>query len=53
MHEALLMKCPDIPIPSERTIYRIMIEMGICRRPRRKPNGITKADKAARKSDAL
>ena len=41
----------DFYIPSERTIYRIMQEIGISHRPRRKPNGITKADKNARKSD--
>ena len=53
MREALLLRFPDMPIPGERTIYRIMVEIGICHRPRRKPNGITKADKAARKSDNL
>ena len=30
-----------------------MEEIGISHRPKRKPNGITKADKAARKSDDL
>lgn len=30
-----------------------MEEIGIIHRPKRKPNGITKADKAARKSDDL
>lgn len=53
MHEALLLKYPDKPIPGERTIYRIMVKIGICHKPRRKPNGITKADKMARKSDDL
>ncbi len=53
MHEALILKYPDKPIPSERTVYRIMEEIGIVHRPRRKPNGITKADRAARKSDDL
>ena len=53
MWEALKLGYPDKPIPGERTVYRIMEEIGICHRPRRKPNGITKADKAARKSDDL
>ena len=53
MHEALVLKYPDKPIPSERTVYRIMEEIGIVHRPRRKPNGITKADREARKSDDL
>ena len=53
MWEALKLRSPDKPIPGERTVYRIMEEIGICHRPRRKPNGITKADKAARKSDDL
>ena len=53
MWEALKLRYPDKPIPGERTVYRIMEEIGICHRPRRKPNGITKADKAARKADDL
>ena len=53
MREALLLKYPDKPIPSERTIYRIMEIIGIVHKPGRKPNGITKADKEARKSDDL
>lgn len=53
MYEALKIRYPDKPIPCERTIYRIMGEMGIVHKPRRKPNGITKADKEARKSDDL
>ena len=53
MWEALKLRYPDKLIPGERTVYRIMEEIGICHRPRRKPNGITKADKAARKSDDL
>lgn len=53
MHEALLLKYPDEPIPSERTIYRIMKAIGLIHRPKRKPNGITKADRNARKSDDL
>jgi len=54
MRDALLQKKPkDVDIPSERTVYRVMEEIGISHRPKRKPNGITKADKAARKSDDL
>lgn len=54
MHQALLLKNPEnVDIPSERTVYRIMDELGISHRPKRKPNGITKADRKARKSDDL
>ena len=38
----------DISIPSERTVYRVMEEIGLNHKPKRKPNGITKADKEAR-----
>lgn len=58
MHEALLLKkeqdkekMADISIPSERTVYRVMEEIGIVHHPKRKPNGITKADREAQKSD--
>lgn len=54
MYQALLLKQPEgIHIPSERTVYRIMEEIGLSHRPKRKPNGITKADRKARKSDDL
>lgn len=54
MYQALLQRAPEwLHIPSERTVYRIMQEMGIIHKPKRKPNGITKADRAARKSDDL
>ena len=54
MHQALEQKQPDgVNVPSERTVYRVMEEIGISHRPKRKPNGITKADKEARKSDDL
>ena len=43
----------NVKIPSERTVYRIMEEIGICHQPGRKPNGITKADREARKSEDL
>ena len=54
MYQALRLKQPQgVQIPSERTAYRIMEELGISHTPRRKPNGITRADKEARKSDDL
>ena len=57
MHEALMLKKEeqrlDIDIPSERTVYRIMEKLGLAHRPKHKPNGITKADREARKSDDL
>lgn len=54
MYQALLLRQRSgVHIPSERTVYRVMEEMGISHRPRRKPNGITKADREARKSDDL
>ena len=43
----------DIKIPSKRTVYRIMKKLGIARKKKHKPNGVTKADKKARKSDDL
>jgi transposase InsO family protein len=56
MHKALELKKEakdgDFPhIPCERTVYRIMERLGIVHTPKRKPNGITKADKEAMKSD--
>ena len=54
MYQALQLKHPDgVHIPSERTVYRVMEEIGLSHKPKRKPNGITKADKKARKSDDL
>ena len=54
IHAALkLQKTEDVHIPSERTVYRIMQHEGLVHKPKRKPNGITKADKEARKSDDL
>ena len=53
MHKALLLKYPDSGIPSEATVFRVMTAIGITHRPNRKPNGITKADREARKSDDL
>ena len=54
MHQSLLLKRPEnVDIPSERTVYRVMEEIGISHHPKRKPNGITKADRQVRKSDDL
>ncbi len=54
MYQALVLKQPEgVDIPGERTVYRVMEEIGISHRPRRRPNGITKADREARKSDDL
>ena len=54
MYQALLLKKPEgLKIPSERTVYRVMDEIGLSHRPKRKPNGITKADREASKSDDL
>lgn len=51
MRQALMLKYLDEGIPSERTVYRIMEETGLSHRPKRKLNGITKADRSARTSD--
>ena len=54
MYQALLLKQPEgIRIPGERTVYRVMEKIGFIHRPKRKPSGITKADREARKSDDL
>ena len=53
MREALINKYPNEKIPSERTIYRVMEVIGADHPKRRKPHGITKADREARKSDDL
>lgn len=54
MYQALVLKYPkEVSIPSERTVYRVMKQMGCLHKPKRKPNGITQADKKAMKSDDL
>ena len=54
MDQALLLKQPEgIRIPGERTVYRVMEKIGLIHRPKRKPSGITKVDREARKSDDL
>lgn len=50
---ALKLKNPNLRIPSERTVYRIMEKIGLSHKPKRKPNGITKADRKARCSEDL
>ena len=54
MYQALQLKQPEgISIPGARTVYRVMKEIGLNHKSKRRPNGITKADKEARKSDDL
>lgn len=53
MHAALKLKYQNENIPSERTVYRVMEQIGANLPKRRSPNGITKADREARKSDDL
>lgn len=43
----------DLNVPGERTVYRIMNDIGLTHKPQRKPNGIKRADKLTRKSDDL
>ena len=43
----------EVTIPSEGTVRKIMEQINLIHRPKRKPNGITKADREARKSDDL
>ena len=54
MYQALLQKQLDgVYIPSERTVYRVMEQTGLSHRPKRKLNGIAKADRDAMKPDDL
>ena len=53
MYQAFKLKYPDDDIPSERTVYRVMKEIGLSHKPKRKPNGITKTERKARKSEDL
>ena len=54
MYQALQLKKPDgVEIPGEKTVYRVMKKIGLTHHPKRKPNGITKADREAMKSDDL
>lgn len=54
LHYKKSLKNGEFPdIPHERTIYRIMQRHGLIHTVKLKPNGITKADKEAQKSDDL
>ena len=54
MYMALKLKAGDgVKIPSEGTVRKVMKQVGLLHQPKRKPNGITKADKEAMKSDDL
>lgn len=54
MYQALILKqSENVDIPSERTVYRVMEQIGVSHHPKRRPNGITKADRRARKSEDL
>ena len=54
MYQALLLKQPEgIRIPGERIVYCVMVEIGLRHRPKRTPNGLTKADREAYKSNDL
>ena len=54
MREALRQCLPaEVPILSENTVQKIMCEIGINHRKKRKTNGITKAERNARKADNL
>ena len=44
MYQALKLKYPNEDIPGERTVYRIMEEIGLSYRSNRKPNSITKTE---------
>ena len=46
-------KLDGIKIPCEATVRSVMERINLIHRPKRKPNGITKADREARKSDDL
>ena len=57
MYQALQLKKElgeiEIDIPCEGTVRNVMEQIGLIHKPKRKPNGITKADKEARKSDDI
>lgn len=46
-------KLDGIKIPCEATVRSVMEQINLIHRPKRKPNGITKVDREARKSDDL
>ena len=54
MYQALLLQHPDgVHIPSERTVYWMMAQIGLSHHPKKKPEGITRADREAMKSEDL
>ena len=54
MHQALILRHSEgFNIPSERTIYMVMEQIGLSPRPTHKPHGITKADRESHKSEDL
>ena len=54
MRQALIQRLPEgTVIPCENTIQKIMEQSGFGHSPKHKPNGLTKADRNARKSDDL
>ena len=54
MRQTLLLAQPEgVRIPSEGTARRVMERIGLVHRPKRRPNGVTKAERAARKSGDL
>ena len=54
MHKALILRHSEgFNIPSERTIYMVMEQIGLSPRPTHKPHGITKADRESHKSEDL
>ena len=54
MYQALILKKPEnVDIPGERTVYRVMKEIGLNHCPKRRPKGITKSDRETQKSEDL
>ena len=53
MYKALKIEYPKENISSEQIIYRIMRNMGISHKQKKRPNSITVADKKVKKSDDL
>ena len=54
MRQALIQRLPEgTVIPCENTIQKIMEQSGFGHSPKHKPNGLTKAERNARKSDDL
>jgi transposase InsO family protein len=58
MYQALIFRqeigeFTNVHIPCEATVRKVMGEINLIHKPKRKPNGITEADREARKSDDL